>query len=105
MSSYNLINGKHTSETKELIFDYLRNECGFDGIVMTDWILASSEPMEHSIYPGASPANVVMAYGQLFMPGSDRDYNELNCYLENGLIKRSDLMKSLTPLVKFIQKK
>ena len=37
MSSYNRINGTFASENKWLLTDVLREEWGFDGIVMSDW--------------------------------------------------------------------
>lgn len=37
MSSYNLINGKHATESKEYLTDILRDEWGFDGYAVSDW--------------------------------------------------------------------
>ena len=37
MSSYNIINGRRASESRELLTDILRTEWGYTGMVMTDW--------------------------------------------------------------------
>jgi len=37
MCSYNLINGLHAGDNKKLLWDILREEWGFDGIVISDW--------------------------------------------------------------------
>jgi beta-glucosidase len=37
MSSYNEVNGTYANENEHLLVDILREEWGFDGIVVTDW--------------------------------------------------------------------
>lgn len=37
MSSYNKLNGEYTNEHKHLMQEILRDEFGFDGVVVTDW--------------------------------------------------------------------
>lgn len=60
MSSYNLINGQHTSESWELLTGILRKEWGYKGMVVTDWgvkndpvkeIKAGNDMKMHCGYP------------------------------------------------------
>lgn len=48
MTSYNLVNGVHASESPYLIKKTLKNEWGFNGVVMSDWV---------SVYSTKGPAN------------------------------------------------
>ncbi len=60
MSSYNLINGQHTSESYELLTGILREEWGFKNMVTTDWgvkndpvkeVMAGNDMKMHVGYP------------------------------------------------------
>lgn len=50
MSSYNKLNGVYTSENKEILTNVLRDEWGFDGIVISDW--GSVNNRVNGIYAG-----------------------------------------------------
>lgn len=59
-----------------MIEDILRSEFGFDGIVMTDWVIAMMEA-PNSTYRNALSSEVAKAGGDLFMPGGKADYKRL----------------------------
>lgn len=46
MTSYNGINGTHTSSRRDLVTHLLRGEWGFAGFVMTDWGTQSEKPLD-----------------------------------------------------------
>ena len=83
MTSYNLINGVHTSESVELLEVILRPEWGFDGLVMTDWVVdcMTRSDMKH---PRATAAATIKAGNELFMPGGEPDREDLLTALGRG---------------------
>lgn len=77
MSSYNVINGRRASESRELLTNILRDEWGYDGIVMTDWWTRGEQYKE------------ILAGNDLKMANG---YPErVRAAMEKGLVTRSDL--------------
>jgi len=99
MTSYNLVNGTHTSERRDLT-DALRCEFGFDGIVMTDWIVGGDLLTANAKYAPPNPANVAAAGCSLFMPGSKDDYQALLAGLAAGTVTREALQRNAAFLLK-----
>lgn len=83
MSSYNLINGIHTSENYDLLTTVLRNEWGFAGIVMTDWTTTTAG--------GSTPWKVMSGGGNLIMPGSVTDVENILTAIQKGSLSRKVL--------------
>ena len=77
MSSYNLINGIHTSESYDLLTGILREEWGFRGMVTTDWCQKYN------------PVYEVKAGNDMKMPVGYPD--DLMAAMKNGELTRADL--------------
>lgn len=78
MSSYNKVNGVHTSENRELLTDILRGEWGFQGMVTTDWWTNGEHYLEtkagNDVKMGAGfPERVWEAYERGFISGEEID--------------------------------
>ena len=89
MTSYNLINGIHSSESRPLTEGYLRAECGFEGIVMTDWVISVRN--HGTMHEKADAARVAAAGGDLFMPGYQDDYDSVMDALASGTLTREQM--------------
>ena len=99
MTSYNLLNGIHTNERKDLIGDILRGEFGFLGIVMTDWLISAMYD-KTARHPDSSPVNIAAAGGDLVMPGSREDYEKILDALKAGTLSREQVQINATRLLK-----
>ena len=83
MTSYNLVNGVHTSESAELLEAILREEWGYEGLVMTDWVVRfmTRTDLKH---PRAAAGASVAAGNELFMPGCEEDRQDVLAALAGG---------------------
>ena len=91
MTSYNLLNGEHTSQRRDIIDGVLRGEFGFQGIVMTDWMAGGSFLSRSAKYPAPHAGFVAAAGGDLFMPGCGKDLEECKRLLRSGGLSRRQL--------------
>lgn len=91
MSAYNQINGVPCTENHELLTELLRDEWGFDGVVMSDW---------NAVY---HPAEAVNAGNDLAMPGPIAPDKLLKAY-EDGTLLKDALERSALRMEKFAEK-
>ena len=76
MTSYNYINGTHSSDNRELINNFLFNENGYQGFVMTDWVVSAMYSKKDK-YPAPVPHLVANSGTSLMMPGRVPDVKEI----------------------------
>lgn len=75
MTSYNLINGVHTANSRDLLTAIARDEWGFRGFVMTDW--GTTGMSKGFKYGSSGAAACIRAGNDLIMPGSYADVDEI----------------------------
>ena len=103
MTSYNLLNGVHTSERRGILERVLRREFGFDGVVMTDWVVAAMSG-KGGKYGRPDPARVAAAGNDLFMPGGRDDLNALLRGLRKRKVSRGQLDANATRVYRLAKK-
>jgi beta-glucosidase len=80
MDSYNLTNGEHMTQNGKLNIDLLRNEWGFDGVLMSDWV---------ATYGGVAAANGGL---DIEMPtGAFMNQKNLLPALKNGTVTQATI--------------
>lgn len=93
MASYNRLNGTHTTEHPWLLTGLLRNEWGFDGVVISDWFATHST------------AAALAAGLDIEMPGPPRYRGRaLLEALEEGLVDQADLDRSARRVLRLIDR-
>ena len=94
MTSYNKINGVYASNCHDICTKALRNEWGFDGVVMTDWFSTNKGL--------ASNALAMQAGNDLIMPGGGHFKKEILAGVKSGLITEDDVRRCCGNVVKSI---
>ena len=91
MTSYNRLNGVYTPNSHDLCIKVLRNEWGFEGVVMTDWFSTNKGQ--------ASTALAIAAGNDLIMPGGGRFKKDILAGLKDGRLTRDDLRRCCANVV------
>ena len=84
MSSYNLINGVHAANSKDLCTVIAREEWGFNGVIMSDWNTTVPED-------GSIPWKCVVAGNDIIMPGNNEDDESIRAVYENGKLSEEEI--------------
>jgi len=94
MTSYNLLNGVYTADSHDLCTAILRNEWGFDGVVMTDW---------YSTLPGLADAGSAIGAGNdMIMPGTPLDKLAIRRGLSKFRLTDTDLKRSAARIIRSV---
>lgn len=90
MTSYNKINGTYCCEDPWLLEQVLRRECGFRGMVVTDWIGRRNTAAE------------VHAGNDLLMPGSEQQIADIVEAVRAGRLAQADVDRNAGRVLRYI---
>ena len=93
MSSYNKLNGTWTQSSPELLKTILRDEWGYDGLVMTDWTNERRPSYER-----------VAAGNALLTPGHDWQETDIIEHVKDGSLSMADVNEQVKILLEMVVK-
>ena len=83
MTSYNMTNEVYSAESADFCMKLMRNEWGFDGVIMTDWFAS---------WPGlADTVEGIKGGNDLHMPGGKQNWKPMFAALKDGSLKEEEL--------------
>ena len=92
MTSYNLVNGVHTANSYDLCTKVLRDEWGFEGLVMTDWTTTEKGP-------DCTASGCMRAGNDLICPGNASDHANLREELNDGTLSLDEIHKCVSRVI------
>ncbi|WP_204248834.1 glycoside hydrolase family 3 N-terminal domain-containing protein [Lachnoclostridium sp. An169] len=113
MTSYNLVNGVHTSEQYSLLEEMLREEWGFEGIAMSDWLGGEPSASDRTNkYRKFASAQSIAAGLDILMPGGKGHYENLlqarknadENEVETARLTREQLVRAAARMIAFAWK-
>jgi beta-glucosidase len=108
MTSYNPVNGHWTSSNYDLNTTILREEWGYQGIVMTDWWASLNDVVKGGVQDHTSLSSMVRSQNDLYMVVNNNGA-EINAAgddileaLDNGKLTIGELQRSAKNICRFI---
>lgn len=95
MASYNQVNGTYSMGNHDLLTSILRDDWGYKGMVMTDWI---------GIREGLTTASEVHAGNDLLEPGQPAQADEIVAAVKNGTLDIADVDRNVRRMLEYIVK-
>lgn len=97
MSAYNLINGVHAANSRDLCTGVAREEWGFEGVIMSDWNTTVPED-------GSVPWRCIAAGNDIIMPGNQKDDENIRGAYEEGKLSEEMIRCSAGRILEMIRK-
>lgn len=97
MSSYNLINGVHAANSRDLCTLTAREEWGFDGVIMSDWNTTVPDD-------GSVPWKCAAAGNDIIMPGSPKDDADIREAYAQGKLSEAEIRNCAGRILALIRK-
>lgn len=97
MTSYNLINGVHSANSKDLCTTLAREEWGFDGVIMTDWTTTTPDG-------GSISWKCTEAGNDIIMPGCPADDKNIRQAFKEGLLSEEKIRSCAERVIALVRK-
>lgn len=97
MSAYNLLNGVHAANSRDLCTVLAREEWGFDGVIMSDWNTTVPED-------GSIPWKCAAAGNDIIMPGNENDDKNIRKAYEKGELSEECIRSCAGRIINLIQR-
>ena len=94
MAAYNKVNGVYCTNNYDLLVKVLRNEWGFEGLVMSDWDSMKASREDCTVPASGDVQKAAAAQCDLVMPGRPDQLDALQKGLEGGTVRLDDLRRS-----------
>ena len=104
MAAYNMVNGTYCTNNYDLLVKVLRNEWGFEGMVMSDWDSMKADRSDPMKATTGDILKAMAAQCDLVCPGRPDQREALAKGLEQGIVSREDLKRCAGRVLAMIRK-